>query len=170
MSAAHPDWRVGWGMDAHRLGSDPPVLLAGVEVDRLRGVVATSDGDVVAHAVADALLGSVAMGDIGEHFPSNDPRWENADSMALLDKVVRMARGAGGQPLFCDVTVVAESVRVSPHRPAIRKALAEALAIPLEDVSVKATTTDGMGWLGRDQGMAAMAVVGVVRGDPIPPS
>lgn len=155
-------------MDAHRLGCDPPVLLAGVEVDRVRGVVATSDGDVAAHAVADALLGSMALGDLGEHFPSNDPRWENADSMALLDQVVRMARAAGGQPLFCDVTVVAESVRVSPHRTDVRKALAGALGIPLDDVSVKATTTDGMGWLGRDQGIAAMAVVGVVRGDPIP--
>ena len=157
-------------MDAHRLGSDPPVLLAGVEVDSVRGVVATSDGDIVAHAVADAVLGSMALGDVGEHFPSNDPRWENADSMALLDRVVRMARAAGGQPGFCDVTVVAESVRVSPHRQAIRESLAEALAIPLDDVSVKATTTDGMGWLGRDQGMAAVAVVGVVRGDPIRPS
>jgi 2-C-methyl-D-erythritol 2,4-cyclodiphosphate synthase len=149
-------------MDAHRLGSEPPVLLGGVAVDHLRGVVATSDGDVVAHAVADALLGATASGDIGQHFPSNDPRWEGVDSMVLLGKVVRMVRARGGQPSFCDVTVVAESVRVSPHRLPIRKSLSETLGLEMGEVSVKATTTDGMGWLGSDQGIAAMAVVGVV--------
>lgn len=150
-------------MDAHRLGSDPPVLLGGVEVDLSRGVIATSDGDVVAHAVADALLGTTASGDIGQLFPSTDPRWENADSMVLLGKVVEMVREDGGQPSFCDVTVVAESVRVSPHRLAIRESLAGTLGLEVDEVSVKATTTDGMGWLGRDQGIAAMAVVGVIR-------
>lgn len=163
MKPAHPEWRVGWGIDAHRLGAEPPVLLAGVEVDPHRGVTATSDGDVVAHAVIDALLGAAALGDIGEHFPSSDPRWENAHSMTLVARVVKMTEAAGWRPSFCDVTVIAQSVRVSPHRRAVRQALAEVLGLQSDQVSVKATTTDGLGWLGRDEGIAAAASVSVTR-------
>lgn len=163
MNPPHPDVRVGWGMDAHRLGPQPPVLLAGVAVNNHRGVVATSDGDVVAHAVCDAVLGAAALGDIGAHFPSSDPRWENADSMDLLARVVAMAKRAGWRPSFCDVTVIAQSVRVSPHRRAVRAALACVLSLGVAEISVKGTTTDGMGWLGRDEGVAAAAMVSLVR-------
>ncbi len=154
---------MGWGLDVHRLGGEPPILLAGVEVDRERGVIATSDGDVVAHAVADALLGASALGDLGTFFPSSDPRWENADSMGLLRRVVEMAASMKWQPSFCDVTAVSESVRVAPYRQDVRAALAGALGLSVGQVSVKATTTDGLGWVGRDRGIAAVAAVTVVR-------
>jgi len=150
-------------MDVHRLGGQPPILLAGVEVDGRRGVIATSDGDVVAHAVADALLGAAALGDLGTFFPSSDPQWENADSMGLLRRVVELAGSGEWQPCFCDVTAISESVRVAPFREEVRAALAGALGLGLAQVSVKATTTDGLGWLGRDQGIAAVAAVTVVR-------
>jgi len=154
---------VGWGLDVHRLGGDPPILLAGVEVDQERGVIATSDGDVVAHAVADALLGAAALGDLGTFFPSSDPQWTNADSMGLLRRVVELADSMKWRPSFCDVTAVSESVRVAPFREEVRAALAGALGLSVGQVSVKATTTDGLGWVGRDQGIAAVAAVTVVR-------
>lgn len=154
---------MGWGLDVHRLGGKPPLLLAGVEVDRERGLIATSDGDVVAHAVADALLGATALGDLGTFFPSSDPQWENADSMVLLRRVVEMADGVKWRPSFCDVTAVSQSVRVAPHREEVRTALAGALGLSVGQVSVKATTTDGLGWVGRDLGIAAVAAVTVVR-------
>jgi 2-C-methyl-D-erythritol 2,4-cyclodiphosphate synthase len=150
--------RVGWGYDAHSFGGDPPVLLAGVEADGARGVRATSDGDVVAHAVADALLGAAALDDLGEFFPSGDPAWQRADSMELLRRVVDAVRNAGYLPEFVDVTVVAQSIRVAPHRSTMRSNLAEVLVLDVGAVSVKATTTDGMGFVGRDEGVAAVAV------------
>ncbi|MBT8164636.1 MAG: 2-C-methyl-D-erythritol 2,4-cyclodiphosphate synthase [Acidimicrobiia bacterium] len=149
--------RVSWGFDAHRLGGDPPVLLAGVVVDSGRGVLATSDGDLVAHAVADALLGAAGLGDLGAHFPSSDPRWEDADSMGLLTRVVDMCSQLDIR--YLDVTVIAQEVRVAPHRTAIEEALAAVLGIDAELVSVKATTTDGMGAIGAGEGIAATAVV-----------
>lgn len=149
--------RVSWGFDAHRLGGDPPVRLAGVVVDSVRGVVATSDGDLVAHAVADALLGAAGLGDLGELFPSSDPRWEGADSMDLLRSVVSMCSELDVS--FIDVTVIAEDVRVAPHRDDIRENLAAVLGIAPGLVSVKATTTDGMGAIGAGDGIAATAVV-----------
>ena len=139
------------------------MLLAGVEVDRQRGVIATSDGDVVAHAVADALLGAAALGDLGTFFPSSDPQGENADSMGLLRRVVELADSMEWQSSFCDVTAICESVRVAPYREEVRAALAGALRLDVGQVSVKATTTDGLGWLGRDQGIAAVAAVTVAR-------
>ena len=153
--------RVSWGFDAHRLGGQPPVLLAGVVVDADRGVLATSDGDLVAHAVADALLGVAGLGDLGSHFPSSDPRWEGADSMDLLRSVVAMCPEL--KVSYVDVTVIAQDVRVAPHRAAIRDALAGVLGVPGELVSVKATTTDGMGAIGAGEGIAATAVVTAVR-------
>lgn len=149
--------RVSWGFDAHRLGGDPPVRLAGVVVDSARGVLATSDGDLVAHAVADALLGAAGLGDLGAHFPSSDPRWEGADSMDLLDQVVAMSSNV--EISFVDVTVIAQDVRVAPHREAIRESLAAVLGIDVGLVSIKATTTDGLGALGAGEGIAATAVV-----------
>ncbi|MDX1689607.1 MAG: 2-C-methyl-D-erythritol 2,4-cyclodiphosphate synthase [Acidimicrobiia bacterium] len=151
--------RVGWGVDAHRFGGEGPTLLAGVVVDPSRGVEGTSDADVLAHAVADAILGACALGDLGEHFPSGDPRWAGADSMGILTEVVAMATAAGHRVVSVDATVLAERVRVAPHRDRIRDALASTLGVDPSAVSVKATTTDGMGFLGRDEGIAATAVV-----------
>ena len=151
--------RVGWGIDVHRRGGPGPTLLAGVAVDPDRGVIGTSDADVLAHAVADAVLGAAALGDLGEHFPSADPAWEGADSMDLLWRVVAMAGAAGFRVASVDATVVAEAVRVAPHRDAVRTALAAVLGVDAGAVSVKATTTDGMGFLGSDDGIAALAAV-----------
>lgn len=156
--------RVGWGMDAHRFGGEPPLLLAGVVADSGRGVEATSDGDVVAHAVADALLGAAGLGDLGTHFPSDDARWRDADSMELLSNVAGMAVAAGCRVMGLDVTVIAQTVRVAPHRDAMQSALAVRLGLDPADVSVKATSTDRMGFTGRDEGIAAVAVVTAVRG------
>jgi 2-C-methyl-D-erythritol 2,4-cyclodiphosphate synthase len=151
--------RVGWGVDVHPLGGDPPVILGGVVVDETRGVHATSDGDVAAHAVCDALLGAACLGDLGQHFPSSDARWQGVSSLDLLRRVVVMAGDVGVLTDFVDVTVVAEAVMVSPHRQAIRDGLAAAIGIDVSAVSVKATTTDGLGLVGRGEGIAAMAVV-----------
>lgn len=150
--------RIGWGFDAHRFSADGRVLLAGIVADDSRGVEATSDGDVPAHAIADALLGAAALGDLGVLFPSDDPIWEGADSMALLDEVMLRVMAAGYRVTSVDVTVIAQSVRVAPHREAMRRALSEHLGVEMARVSVKATTTDGMGFLGADEGLAAVAV------------
>lgn len=155
--------RVGWGFDAHRFGGSGPVVLAGIVVDQTRGIEATSDGDVVAHAVADALLGALALGDIGMHFPSSDPEMDGADSMELLSKAVRIIEDRGSLIGNVDVTVVAQSVRIGPHRDEMRDRLAATLRIDRSSVSVKATTTDGMGSIGRDEGIAVAAVVTVYR-------
>ncbi len=151
--------RVGWGYDVHRFGGDPPVLLAGVLADRTRGLLGTSDADVVAHAVADALLGAATLGDVGMLFPSSDPHFEGADSMKLLKIVVERVHAEGLRVAHLDVTVLAESVRLAPIREAVRVALAAVLLVDTASVSVKATTTDGLGFLGRDEGIAATAVV-----------
>ncbi len=157
--------RVGWGFDTHRLGGDPPILLGGVVVSETEGVVATSDGDLLAHAVTDALMGACVLGDLGEHFPSDDPASEDADSMFLLRHAATMALASGWHADHIDVTVVAETVRVSPHRTKIREKLASALDMSVEAVSVKATTTDGLGLIGSGEGIAAFAVV-TVRATP----
>lgn len=154
------DIRVGWGYDAHRFEGPGPLILAGVTVDQSRGVAATSDGDVVAHAVVDAILGAAGLGDIGQHFPSDDPRWRDADSMAMVRQAAMSAHEAGWYMAGCDVTVVAETVRIAPHRQAMREALADQLAVVEPDsVSVKASTTDGLGFIGRDEGLAVTALV-----------
>lgn len=153
------DVRVGWGYDVHRFSSTPPLILAGVTVDETRGVQATSDGDLVAHAVVDAVLGAAGLGDLGEHFPSDDPVWSGADSMEMVREVAMKAHAAGWYVGGCDVTVVAETVRIAPHRAAMRERLGERLGvIEPSSVSVKATTTDGLGFCGRDEGIAVTAV------------
>jgi 2-C-methyl-D-erythritol 2,4-cyclodiphosphate synthase len=151
--------RVGWGFDAHRFAEAGSVRLGGIVVDDRRGVVATSDGDVLAHAVADALLGAAALGDLGELFPSSDAAWVDADSMDLLQRVGILVAEAGYRLGSVDATVIAETLRVAPNRDAIRLALADRLGVDPAAVSVKATTTDGLGFLGHDEGIAAMAVV-----------
>lgn len=153
--------RVGWGFDAHRLDGDPPLKLGGILVSDSVGVSATSDGDVLAHAVTDAMAGATVLGDIGEHFPTDDPATVGADSMAMLERVVSLASDAGFEPSHVDVTVAVEEVRISPHREAIRTALAHVLGLEADAVSVKATTTDGLGFIGRGEGLAVVAVVTV---------
>jgi 2-C-methyl-D-erythritol 2,4-cyclodiphosphate synthase len=151
--------RVGQGIDAHPLRDSGRIVLGGVVVEERRGVDATSDGDVVAHAICDALLGAAALGDMGEMFPSADPDSQDADSMEMLAAVVARLAAAGLAAAQLDVTVIAETIRVAPHRDSIRRSLASALGIDVAGVSVKATTTDGLGFIGRDEGIACVAVV-----------
>ncbi len=153
--------RVGWGFDAHRFGGEPPLILGGVEASSERGVEATSDGDIVAHAVIDALLGAVALGDLGSFFPSDDPIWHGADSFHMLDLTLSELAAHGWRPTFVDVTVIAQTVRVGPIREEIRINLAAGLGLDAGAVGVKATTTDGMGWIGADEGIAAAATATV---------
>ena len=157
------DHRVGFGYDAHRFDGPGPVVIAGVTVDSPKGVAATSDGDVAAHALADAVLGSAAVGDLGAFFPSSDPQWQGADSLDILQRCVSMVFDRGFDIVSADVTVVAQSVRVAPHRDEMREAIARVMRIPVQSVSVKGTTTDGMGWVGAEEGLAAYAVVTVRR-------
>ena len=150
--------RVGFGFDAHRTGGDGPLKLAGIEVAADRGLIGTSDADVAVHALIDALLGAAALGDIGTYFPSSDPRWKGADSLDLLAEVVATVTEAGYQIGSVDLTIVAQTVRVAPHREAMRTRLAGALGTAVGSISVKATTTDALGFLGRDEGIGATAV------------
>lgn len=161
MSDGSADTRVGWGFDAHQLNDQPPLVMGGVTVSESVGVEATSDGDVVAHAVTDALLGACVLGDIGQHFPSDDPAFQNADSMFLLRQAATMAMATGWVPTHVDVTVIVQEVRVAPHRDAMRDHLADALGMPVANLSLKATTTDGLGFIGQGDGLAAVAVVTV---------
>jgi 2-C-methyl-D-erythritol 2,4-cyclodiphosphate synthase len=135
------------------------LVLGGVIVDHEKGLEATSDGDAAAHAVSDALLGAVGLGDMGTHFPSSDERWRGADSMLMLETVVKLVRASGWWVNNVDVTIIAQNVRIDPHRQAMTIALADVLET--EAVSVKATTTDTMGFTGRGEGLAALAVVTV---------
>jgi 2-C-methyl-D-erythritol 2,4-cyclodiphosphate synthase len=153
--------RVGWGFDAHPLDGEPPLIVGGVSVSDTIGVSATSDGDVLAHAVTDAVLGACVLSDIGEHFPSDDPTLAGADSLDLLGQAAGMAVAAGWRIEHVDSTVVVEDVPIAPHRAVIRANLARALGIVPDMVSVKATTTDGLGFVGRGEGLAAVAVVTV---------
>ena len=155
--------RVGWGFDAHRFGGPGPIRLAGVEVDTTRGVEATSDGDLVAHAVADALLGTLALGDLGAQFPSSDPAMAGIDSMQILARVARQVEDRAHLIHNVDVTVISQSVRIEPHRDAMRERLASSLRVDRSAVSVKATTTDSMGSIGADEGLAVAAIVTVYR-------
>ncbi len=155
--------RTGLGYDAHRFGGAGPVILGGVAIDHPVGVMGTSDADVAAHAVCDALLGSVGDGDLGTHFPSSNPQWQGVESSVLLTECARRVVAAGFEIDFVDVTIVCQSVRIAPHREAMRSNLASAIGIEPNRVSVKATTTDGLGWIGSDDGLAAQAVATVHR-------
>jgi 2-C-methyl-D-erythritol 2,4-cyclodiphosphate synthase len=150
--------RVGWGVDAHQFTEAGVVLVAGIVADDTRGVAATSDGDVAVHALIDALLGAAALGDIGSLYPSADPQWSGVNSMRLLADTVERVTAAGYSIVSVDVTVISEGVRISPIRAEARQALASVLEVPVGSVSLKATTTDAMGSVGRDEGLAATAV------------
>lgn len=156
--------RVGHGYDVHAFTEGDHVMLGGVRIDCDRGVRAHSDGDVVLHALCDALLGAAALGDIGHHFPDSDPGWRDADSRGLLARVLERVAERGWRPLNADVTLIAERPRIAPHVEAMTAVLAEALGLPADAVNVKATTHEGVGGLGRAEGLAAHAVVLVEGG------
>lgn len=153
--------RVGTGYDAHRFGGAGPVVIGGVPIDHATGVLGTSDADVAAHAVCDALLGAAALGDLGTFFPSGDPAWEDADSMGFVRACAQKVRAAGFEIANVDVSIVVESVRIAPHRSVMRSNLAEAILIETDQVSVKATTTDRLGFIGAGDGLAAHATAAI---------
>ena len=153
--------RVGFGIDAHRFGGGNPLIVGGVVIAADRGVEATSDGDVALHAVIDAMLGAGALGDLGLHFPSSDPRWHGASSADMVSVAKSLLAGLGLRVVSVDVTVIAQSIRIAPVRDEMRVQIAAMLELDVDSVSVKATSTDGMGFLGRDEGIAATAVVTV---------
>jgi len=150
--------RVGIGYDSHRFVSGRPLVLGGVRIPFDTGLAGHSDADVVAHAVTDALLGAAGLGDIGTHFPADDERWRDADSIELLRAAVRILEERNYQVVNVDVTVVAEQPKLRPHVDAMRARLADALAISPDNVSVKGKTNEQMGWVGRGEGIAGMAV------------
>ena len=150
--------RVGIGYDIHRFEDGRPLILGGVEFPGETGLAGHSDADVLLHAIIDALLGAAALGDIGQHFPPDDPRWKDASSLDLLARTLVLVREAGFTVENVDATVIAERPRLSPHIPAIRERIADALALAAGRVNVKATTNEGLGALGRGEGIAAMAV------------
>ncbi len=157
------DVRIGQGYDVHAFGDGDHVMLGGVRIPHDRGVVAHSDGDVAIHALCDALLGALALGDIGVHFPPSDDRWRGVDSRGFLRHCVALIAERGWKPGNVDVTVVCERPKVAAHAPAMRERLAADLGIDVDAVSVKATTSEKLGFTGRGEGIAAMAVALVVR-------
>ena len=155
--------RIGHGFDVHAFGEGDHVMLGGVRVPHARGIRAHSDGDVVIHALCDAILGALALGDIGRHFPPSDDRWRGADSRQFLRHCRALAMERGWVLGNADITVVCEQPRVGPHVDAIRSALAFELGVDLDTVSVKATTTETLGFTGREEGIAAQAVCLLAR-------
>ena len=155
--------RVGSGIDVHAFGPGDHVMLGGVRIAHVRGVVAHSDGDVLLHALCDALLGAAGLGDIGQHFPDSDPRWRGVASSCFVDSVVGQIQQRGWRCINADLTLLAESPRIGPHRAAIQAAIARLLRVETEAVNLKATTTEKLGFVGRGEGLAAQATVLIER-------
>lgn len=155
--------RTGIGFDTHRLVEGRKLILGGVEIAHPFGLLGHSDADVLTHAIMDALLGAITAGDIGQHFPDTDPEWEGADSLKLLCAVVALLRERGWRVGNVDATVLAERPKLMAHIPEMRSRLAEAMGVGEADVSVKATTVEGLGAIGRREGISAMAVATVER-------
>jgi len=151
--------RVGMGFDVHAFGPGDAVVLGGVRIPWHRGVVAHSDGDVLLHALTDALLGAAAMGDIGQHFPDTDPRWRNAASSQFVAHAVALLAADGWQVVNADLTLLAEEPRIAAHRASITTSIAGCLGLTPREVNLKATTTEKLGFIGRGEGLAAQAVV-----------
>ena len=150
--------RTGLGFDVHAFAGEGPIMMGGVEIPHDRGLAGHSDADVVLHSITDALLGAAGFGDIGEHFPSGDPQWKGADSSIFLAHAAKLVRQAGGIIDFVDCTVICEAPKVGPYRDSIRSRVAEVLGLPISCVSIKATTTERLGFAGRREGVAAQAV------------
>jgi 2-C-methyl-D-erythritol 2,4-cyclodiphosphate synthase len=153
-----PDLRIGLGVDAHALEDDVPLVLGGVTIDHPRGLAGHSDGDVIAHALTDALLGAAGLGDIGSLFSPGDERWQGADSLELLRDAYAQVRQAGFVLVNADCILIGEEPRIVPHREEMRRRLAAALEVEPAQVNVRATTTDKLGFTGRGEGLAAEAV------------
>ena len=150
--------RIGIGYDSHRFAAGRRLILAGVDIPHDQGLTGHSDADAVAHAVTDALLGAAALGDIGAHFPPDEDAWKDADSMVLLRTALRAVEAENYQVVNIDVTVVCEAPKLLPHVPAMRESLARTLDIAVSHVSIKGKTNEGMGWIGRGEGIAVVAV------------
>lgn len=160
------DVRVGIGHDTHRLVEGRPLILGGVRIEHPRGLAGHSDADVVLHAVADALLGAAALGDIGEHFPDTDPRWQGLDSALLLRDVVALVAGEGWRVVNCDLTVHAQAPKLSPHKPALKASVARLLDVGPAVVNVKAKTGEHVGPVGRGEAISCEAAVLLERATP----
>ena len=156
-------FRIGHGFDVHAFGEGDHVMLGGVRIPFARGLDAHSDGDVVIHALCDALLGALALGDIGTHFPPADPRWRDADSRAFLRHCNALVRERGWALGNADITVICERPKVGPHAATMRAMLADDLGVDVDAVSIKATTTETLGFTGRGEGIAAQAICLLVR-------
>jgi 2-C-methyl-D-erythritol 2,4-cyclodiphosphate synthase len=154
---------IGFGYDTHRLVAGRPLILGGIEVEHDLGLEGHSDADVLTHAVMDALLGAAGLGDIGEHFPDAEEQFRGADSIVLLQRVAELVAAEGLRVVNVDATVVLERPKLAPHRAAMRARLAEALGVDDRRVNVKATTGEGMGFVGRGEGAAALAVAALER-------
>jgi 2-C-methyl-D-erythritol 2,4-cyclodiphosphate synthase len=150
--------RVGVGVDAHAFSDDAALVLGGVDFPGERGLAGHSDGDVVAHALIDAILGAAGLGDIGELFPSGDPQWLDASSIRLLQRAYEVVRGSGWELVNADCVLIGEEPRIAPVRAAMQARLAGAMGVELDRIAVRATTTDGLGFTGRGEGLAAQAV------------
>ena len=155
--------RTGIGYDAHRLVENRRLVLGGVVVPPDRGLLGHSDADVAVHALMDALLGAIAAGDIGQHFPDTDPAWKDADSIKLLEAVAALLRERGWRVVNADMTILCEKPKLAPHIPAMRRRMAAAMGAEVDAVSVKASTVEGMGAIGRREGIAVHAVATVER-------
>jgi len=151
------EFRVGNGYDVHQLAPGLPLVLGGVKVAHTKGCVAHSDGDVLIHALCDALLGALALGDIGQHFPDTSDEYAGIDSKLLLARVVEMVRERGWEIVNVDNTLLAQKPKIAPYVPQMRQTLAEVMGIPVDRVAVKATTTERLGFVGREEGVAAYA-------------
>ncbi len=155
--------RIGHGYDVHRFGEGDFITLGGVRIPHRCGLIAHSDGDVLLHALSDALLGAVALGDIGKHFPDNDPAFKGADSRVLLRHVLGLVQAKGYRVGNVDATIVAQAPKMAPHIENMRQCIAEDLQVALDQVNVKATTTEQLGFTGREEGIAVHAVALLVR-------
>lgn len=152
-----PDIRTGNGFDVHRLVEGRRCIICGVDIPHTLGLLGHSDADVALHALSDALLGAAALGDIGKHFPDTDPKWKGADSRMLLREIVAILASEGFAPSNVDVTIIAQAPKMLPHIPQMRANVAADLSLPLDRVSIKATTTEKLGFTGRAEGIAAQA-------------
>jgi 2-C-methyl-D-erythritol 2,4-cyclodiphosphate synthase len=155
--------RVGMGFDAHRFGVGRALMLGGIEIAGARGLQGHSDADVLLHALTDALLGAAALGDLGAHFPDTDPKWKGASSRVFVETAASKLRDLGWTIANVDLTLIAQVPKIAPHREAIRSSVAQILGLAPELVSLKATTTDHMGFIGREEGIAAQAAVLIER-------
>ena len=156
--------RVGLGYDSHRFSSERPLVLGGVTIPDHQGLSGHSDGDAIAHALIDAILGAVSLGNVGGHFSPNDPRWKDADSIELLRASHGMIERDGWKVVNVDLTVVCESPQIAPFAGAMSERLSDVLQVPVKSISVKGKTNEGMGWIGKGQGLAVHAVALVEKG------